>query len=79
MKMQTMKSLFDEMRAVARGDIPAPADAAEPSIEPGCKPPPEPKTKRRNRQRNGRSQNPTDTGLHTRGLTRVALQVTSLP
>jgi len=29
-----MKELFTEMRAVARGGIPAPANAAEPSIEP---------------------------------------------
>jgi hypothetical protein len=34
MKVQTMKSLFAEMRAVARGEIPVPADATEPSIEP---------------------------------------------
>lgn len=33
MKIQTMKELFEEMRAVARGEIPAPPDAAEPSVE----------------------------------------------
>jgi hypothetical protein len=34
MKIRSMNDLFTEMRAVARGEIPAPADAAEPSIEP---------------------------------------------
>jgi hypothetical protein len=34
MKVQTMADLMAEMRAVARGEIPAPPDAAEPSIEP---------------------------------------------
>jgi excisionase family DNA binding protein len=34
MKIQTMKELFDQMRAVAYGEIPAPPDAAEPSMEP---------------------------------------------
>jgi len=33
MKIQTRKALFAEMRAVARGDIAAPADAALPSVE----------------------------------------------
>jgi predicted transcriptional regulator len=33
MKIQNMKDLMTEMRAVARGEIPAPADAAEPSVE----------------------------------------------
>ncbi len=33
MKIQPMKELFEEMRAVARGEIAAPADAAEPSVE----------------------------------------------
>ena len=33
MKIQPMKELFAEMRAVARGEIPAPPDAAEPSVE----------------------------------------------
>ena len=33
MKIQSMKDLIKEMRAVARGEIPAPADAAEPSVE----------------------------------------------
>lgn len=33
MKIQRMKSLIAEMRAVARGEIPAPADAALPSVE----------------------------------------------
>jgi predicted transcriptional regulator len=33
MKVQPLKDLISEMRAVARGAIPAPADAAEPSVE----------------------------------------------
>jgi predicted transcriptional regulator len=33
MKIQPMKELFEEMRAVARGEIAAPADAALPSVE----------------------------------------------
>jgi predicted transcriptional regulator len=33
MKIQTMTELFTEMKAVARGEIPVPADAAEPSVE----------------------------------------------
>ena len=33
MKIQSLKDLINEMRAVARGEIPAPADAAEPSVE----------------------------------------------
>jgi predicted transcriptional regulator len=33
MKIQTMRELFEEMRAVARGEIPAPVDAASPSFE----------------------------------------------
>ncbi|MSO99842.1 MAG: MarR family transcriptional regulator [Acetobacteraceae bacterium] len=33
MKIQPMKDLMAEMRAVARGEIPAPADAAAPSVE----------------------------------------------
>lgn len=33
MKIQPMTELFAEMRAVARGEIPAPADAASPSFE----------------------------------------------
>ena len=33
MKIQRMKDLIAEMRAVARGEIPAPADAASPSVE----------------------------------------------
>lgn len=33
MKIQSTRSLFAEMHAVARGEIPAPPDAAEPSIE----------------------------------------------
>ena len=33
MKVQPMKGLIAEMRAVARGEIQAPADAAEPSVE----------------------------------------------
>lgn len=33
MKIQPMKDLIAEMRAVARGEIPAPADAAMPSVE----------------------------------------------
>jgi predicted transcriptional regulator len=33
MKIQPMKDLMAEMRAVARGEIPAPADAALPSVE----------------------------------------------
>jgi predicted transcriptional regulator len=33
MKIQTMKELFTEMKAVARGEIPVPADATEPSVE----------------------------------------------
>jgi predicted transcriptional regulator len=33
MKIQPMKALFEEMRAVARGEITAPADAAKPSVE----------------------------------------------
>jgi predicted transcriptional regulator len=32
MKIQSTKSMFEEMRAVARGEITPPADAAEPSI-----------------------------------------------
>jgi predicted transcriptional regulator len=32
-KIQTLASLEEEMRAVARGERPAPADAAEPSFE----------------------------------------------
>jgi predicted transcriptional regulator len=32
-KIQSTKALFAEMRAVARGEIPAPADAAAPSVE----------------------------------------------
>ena len=31
-KVQSLKSLRDEMKAVARGERPAPADAAEPSF-----------------------------------------------
>jgi predicted transcriptional regulator len=31
-KVQTLKSLRDEMKAVARGERPAPADAAKPSF-----------------------------------------------
>jgi len=33
MKVQTMRDLEEEMLAVARGEIPAPADAAQPSVE----------------------------------------------
>ncbi len=33
MKVQRFKDLMTEMRAVARGDVPAPPDAAMPSIE----------------------------------------------
>src|SRR5208337_1067591 len=33
MKIQTMKELEAEMLAVVRGEIPAPADAAAPSVE----------------------------------------------
>jgi predicted transcriptional regulator len=33
MKIQPTRSLIAEMRAVARGEIPAPADAAKPSVE----------------------------------------------
>jgi predicted transcriptional regulator len=33
MKIRPMKDLMNEMRAVARGEIPAPPDAAEPSFE----------------------------------------------
>jgi predicted transcriptional regulator len=33
MKIQPTKELFEEMRAVARGEIAAPADAAKPSVE----------------------------------------------
>jgi predicted transcriptional regulator len=33
MKIQPMKELFEEMRAVARGEIAAPTDAAKPSVE----------------------------------------------
>ena len=33
MKIHPMKELMAEMRAVARGDIPAPPDAAESSVE----------------------------------------------
>ncbi len=33
MKVQDTKSLFDEMRAVARGEVAASKDAAEPSVE----------------------------------------------
>ena len=33
MKIQRMKDLIAEMREVARGEIPAPADAALPSVE----------------------------------------------
>ncbi len=33
MKIQPMKDLIAEMRAVARGEIPAPADAGQPSVE----------------------------------------------
>jgi predicted transcriptional regulator len=33
MKIQSMKELEAEMLAVARGEIPAPTDAAEPSVE----------------------------------------------
>ena len=33
MKIQTMRELEAEMLAVARGEIPAPADAAQPSVE----------------------------------------------
>lgn len=33
MKVQSTRSLFAEMRAVARGESPAPPDAAEPSVE----------------------------------------------
>jgi len=38
MKTQAIKELLAEMRAVARGEIPAPADAAMPSEEPGVWP-----------------------------------------
>lgn len=33
MKIRTMKELFEEMIAVANGEIPAPPDAGEPSFE----------------------------------------------
>lgn len=33
MKIQPMQDLMAEMRAVARGDVTAPADAAQPSVE----------------------------------------------
>jgi len=33
MRIESMGRLFREMRAVARGEIPAPADAAMPSAE----------------------------------------------
>ena len=33
MKIQSLDSLMTEMLAVARGEIAAPADAAEPSVE----------------------------------------------
>jgi predicted transcriptional regulator len=33
MKRQSLKNLMAEMKAVARGEIAAPADAAEPSVE----------------------------------------------
>ena len=33
MKVQSLKDLAVEMRAVARGEIAAPADAAAPSVE----------------------------------------------
>lgn len=33
MKVQSLKDLVTEMRAVARGEIPAPPDASQPSIE----------------------------------------------
>ena len=33
MKLQTIKNVINEMRTVAGGEIAAPADAAEPSIE----------------------------------------------
>ena len=33
MKVQSLKDLVTEMRAVARGEIPAPPDANQPSIE----------------------------------------------
>lgn len=33
MKIQSMKDLMAEMQAVARGEIPAPPDAAKPSVE----------------------------------------------
>src|SRR5580658_6774403 len=33
MKVQPMKDLIAQMRSVARGEIPAPADAAEPTVE----------------------------------------------
>jgi predicted transcriptional regulator len=33
MKVQSLSNLISEMRAVARGEIPAPADAAMPSVE----------------------------------------------
>ncbi len=32
-KIQTLRSLIEEMKAVARGERPAPPDAAEPSFE----------------------------------------------
>jgi predicted transcriptional regulator len=32
-KIQTLRSLIDEMKAVARGERPAPADASAPSFE----------------------------------------------
>lgn len=34
MKLCTMQELMAEMQAVARGEIPAPVDATEPSMEP---------------------------------------------
>ena len=33
MKIMPMKDVFTRMRAVARGEIPAPPDAAEPTVE----------------------------------------------
>lgn len=33
-KVQSHKALFEEMKAVARGETKAPADAAIPSVEP---------------------------------------------
>jgi hypothetical protein len=37
-KIQTLKSLRDEMKAVARGERPAPADAAKPSFNSARRP-----------------------------------------